>query len=97
MTKLPPIHPGEILSEEFLVPMSISRNQLAIDLGVPASRIDQIVKGKRSITADTAIRLAIYFGNSPEFWINLQTGYDLDSQSGNIPDIRRQVRVPAHS
>jgi addiction module HigA family antidote len=94
MTKLTPVHPGEILTEEFLAPLGISRNRLAIDLGVPASRIDQIARGKRSITADTAVRLALYFGNSPEFWLNLQSAYDLKLEKENLPEIRRQVRLP---
>ena len=80
--------------EEFLVPLGITRNRLAIDLGVPASRIDQIARGKRSITADTAFRLSLYFGNSPEFWINLQSAYDLKVEKAKLPEIRRQVRVP---
>jgi hypothetical protein len=92
MEKLPPIHPGEILTEEFLEPLKITKNQLAIDLGVPASRIDQIAKGKRSITADTAVRLSLYFGNSAEFWLNLQSGYDLRMETARLPEIRRQVR-----
>jgi len=89
---LKPIHPGEILTEEFLEPLGITKNQLALDLGVPASRIDQIAKGKRSITADTAVRLSIYFKNSPEFWLNLQSGYDLRVEKTRLPEIRRQVR-----
>ena len=71
------IHPGEILLEEFLKPMEISQNKLALDLHVPAPRIYAIVKGTRSITADTALRLGRYFGTGPEFWINLQSNYDL--------------------
>lgn len=71
------IHPGEILSEEFLNPMNISKNKLAMDIHVPAPRIYAIVKGTRSITADTALRLGKYFGTGPEFWINLQSNYDL--------------------
>lgn len=71
------IHPGEILSEEFLKPMGISQNRLAADIRVPAPRICAIVKGRRSITADTALRLGRYFGTGPEFWANLQTNYDL--------------------
>jgi len=92
MTNLPPIHPGEILTEEFLVPYGITRHKLSMDLGVPASRIDQIAKGKRSITADTAVRLSLYFGNSAEFWMNLQTSYDLKTEGGRLSDIKRQVR-----
>jgi len=72
-----PIHPGEILREEFLSPMNLTVNKLATSLEVPASRIDQIVKEKRSISAETAIRLSEFFGTSSEFWINLQTHYDL--------------------
>jgi len=71
------IHPGEILSEEFLKPMHISQNKLAMDIHVPTPRINAIVKGTRSITADTALRLGKYFGTGPEFWINLQSNYDL--------------------
>ncbi len=76
--KLNPIHPGEVLLEEFLKPMGISQNHLAIRIGVPSRRINEIVLGKRSITADTALRLARYFGNTPKFWLGLQTDYDLD-------------------
>jgi len=71
------IHPGEILKEEFLIPMGISQTRLALEIRVPAPRINEIVKGKRAITADTAIRLGIFFGTGPEFWSNLQTNYDL--------------------
>ena len=71
------IHPGEILMEEFLKPMNISQNKLAMDIRVPAPRINAIAKGTRAITADTALRLGKYFGTGPEFWINLQTNYDL--------------------
>ena len=71
------IHPGEILLEEFLKPMGITQNKLALDIHVPAPRIYAIVKGTRSITADTALRLGRYFGTGPEFWINLQSNYDL--------------------
>jgi addiction module HigA family antidote len=96
MTKLNPVHPGEILTEEFLAPLGITRHKLAIDLGIPASRIDQIAKGKRSITADTAFRLSLYFGNSAQFWMNLQSSYDLKMESERLPEIRRQVRVLSH-
>ena len=74
---LEPIHPGEILMEEFLRPMDISLSQLARDIGVPAGRISQIVRGKRAITADTALRLGKYFGVSPEMWLGLQSDYEL--------------------
>jgi addiction module HigA family antidote len=96
MTKLNPVHPGEILTHEFLVPLGITKNKLAIDLGIPASRIDQIAKGKRSITADTAFRLSLYFGTSAEFWMNLQSTYDLKAERERLPDIKRQVRIPSH-
>lgn len=76
-THLDPIHPGEILLEDFLKPMQISINKLARDIDVPPGRISTIVNGKRSITADTALRLGLYFGVSPELWLNLQTDYDL--------------------
>jgi addiction module HigA family antidote len=95
MTKLSPVHPGEILTEDFLSPMGITKNKLAIDLGIPASRIDQIAKGKRSISADTAIRLSLYFKTSPQFWMNLQASYDLKTESARLPEIRRQVRPAA--
>ena len=82
--KLNPIHPGEILLEEFLKPMEISQYRLAKDIHVPARRINEIVHGKRAITADTALRLARYFGNSAEFWSNLQSAYELDIARENI-------------
>ena len=76
--QLPPIHPGEILMEEFLVPMGISQYRLAKDISVPPRRINEIVHGKRSITADTALRLGRFFNMSAQFWLNLQTRYDLE-------------------
>ena len=76
--KIAPIHPGEILLEEFLKPMGISQNRLALDIRVPARRINEIVHGKRRITADTALRLAKQFDMSPQFWLGLQMDYDLD-------------------
>ena len=78
------IHPGEILQEEFLEPLGISQTRLALDLHVPASRINAIVRGKRSITADTALRLGQYFKMEPQFWLNLQTNYDLGVASGGV-------------
>jgi antitoxin HigA-1 len=75
---LPPVHPGEILLEEFMKPLGISQNQLARDLKVPPRRINEIVHGTRSITIDTALRLARHFGTSVEFWMNLQTHYELE-------------------
>ena len=78
MRKIAPVHPGEILNEEFLKPMGISQNKLGKDLGVSPRRINEIVHGKRSVTADTALRLSVYFGNSASFWLGLQMDYDLD-------------------
>ena len=78
MKKIAPVHPGEILHEEFLKPMKISQNQLGRALGVSPRRINEIVHGKRRITADTALRLSIFFGNSASFWLGLQMDYDLD-------------------
>ena len=77
--RMPPIHPGEILLEDFLKPMNLSQTRLALDTGVPQSRIQAIIAGKRGITADTAIRFAAYFGNSAEFWLNCQMSYELDA------------------
>ena len=94
--KLQPIHPGEILLEEFLKPMELSQNRLALDIGVPARRINEVVLGKRRITADTALRLARYFGNSPQFWLGLQMDYDLDVAEDALSDrIEREVRPNA--
>ncbi len=91
--KLNPIHPGEVLLEEFLKPMSISQNRLALSIGVHPRRINEIVLRKRAITADTALRLAKYFGTSAKFWVGLQADYDLDvaqDQLGNR--LEREVR-----
>lgn len=82
--KLDPIHPGEILLEEFLKPMGISQYRLAKDISVPARRINEIVHGKRSISADTALRLSRYFSISERFWLNLQTQYDIEVQKDKI-------------
>jgi addiction module HigA family antidote len=91
--KLVPIHPGEVLSEEFLKPMGLSQNRLALALGVPARRINEIVLGKRGISADTALRLSAYFGNSADFWLGIQMDYDLDSaRIDNGATIDREVR-----
>jgi addiction module HigA family antidote len=76
--KLNPVHPGEVLLEEFLKPMNLSQNRLSLEIGVHPRRINEIVLGKRRITADTALRLARYFGTSPQFWMGLQNDYDLD-------------------
>lgn len=85
-TKLPPVHPGEILLEEFLEPMGISQYRLAKDISVPPRRINEIVHGARAVTADTALRLSRYFGTSDRFWLNLQTGYDLEVVRDRLGD-----------
>jgi addiction module HigA family antidote len=82
--KIQPIHPGEILMEEFLTPMGLSQNMLANDIGVPPRRINEIVHGKRRITADTALRLSRYFKMSPQFWLGLQMDYDLDLEEDRL-------------
>ncbi len=82
--KLPPIHPGEILLEEFLKPLGLSQYRVAKDISVPPRRINEIVHGKRSVTADTALRLSKYFGMSERFWLNLQTAYDLDVERDRL-------------
>lgn len=79
-----PIHPGEILNEEFLTPMKISQSRLARDIDVPHRRINEIILGKRGVTPDTAMRLSVYFGTSAEFWMNLQTNYDLRQLQYNM-------------
>jgi len=81
-----PIHPGEILLEVFLIPMQLSQNKIATDIGVPPRRINEIVHGKRRITADTALRLAHYFNMSPHFWLGLQMDYDLDVEEDRLAD-----------
>jgi len=93
MKRIDPIHPGEILLEEFLLPMHLSQNKIATDIGVPPRRINEIVHGKRRITADTALRLAHYFEMSPQFWLGLQMDYDLDLEEDKIADrIPEQVK-----
>jgi len=83
-TTLAPVHPGEVLLEEFLEPMEISQYRLAKDISVPPRRINEIVHGKRAVTADTALRLARYFGTSDRFWLNLQASFDLDVQRDKL-------------
>lgn len=91
--KLRPVHPGEILLEEFLKPLGLSQNRLAIEIGVDTRRINEIVHGKRSITADTALRLARFFGTSPQFWLGLQKDYDLQVALDTLEErIEREVR-----
>ena len=95
---LKPIHPGEILLEEFLKPMGLSQNRLALAIGVPARRINEIVLGKRRITADTALRLGQYFDMSPQFWLGLQMDYDLDVAADAMGSrLSREVRPYAYA
>ena len=82
--KLAPVHPGEVLLEEFLNPMNLSQNRLALAIGVPPRRINEIVLGKRGITADTALRLARYFDMSPQFWMGIQMDYELDAAEDQL-------------
>jgi antitoxin HigA-1 len=90
------ITPGEILDKEFLEPMHITQYRLAQDIGVPPRRINEIVKGRRAITADTALRLGRYFGMSPEFWLNLQSHYDLEQEQERLADrLNKEVKVLA--
>jgi antitoxin HigA-1 len=90
--RLPPVHPGEILREDLMAPLGLSINRLARDLRVPVTRMSEIVNGRRSITADTALRLAQYFGTTPELWINLQGAYDLDvATRASAEQIKRDV------
>jgi addiction module HigA family antidote len=90
--KLAPVHPGEILLEEFLKPMGISQAHLALKIGIPARRVNEIVLGKRRITADTALRLARFFGSTARFWLGLQTDYDLDVADDELSErIAREV------
>jgi addiction module HigA family antidote len=92
--KLPPVHPGEILLEEFLSPLGVSQYRLAKETSVSARRINEIVRGLRSISADTALRLARYFGTSERFWLNLQTRFDLEVEKDRLGNrLRREVKV----
>ena len=90
--KLQPVHPGEVLLEEFLKPMGLSQNRLAIGIGVHARRVNEIVLGRRRVTADTALRFAKFFGNSPQFWMGLQNDYDLDVAQDSLED-RLQIEI----
>ncbi|HKK87529.1 MAG TPA: HigA family addiction module antitoxin [Saprospiraceae bacterium] len=91
MTKISNIHPGEILLEEFLKPMGISAYRLSKDVGVPQTRTSQIIKGKRSITADTALRLSKYFGTSVKFWLGLQNDYDIEEELKKLKNELEQI------
>ncbi len=91
MERIPDVTPGEILSEEFLDPMCITAYRLAKDTNMPATRISEILKGRRKITADTALRLSVYFGNSADFWLGIQDEYDLRKQRTNIEDELKKI------
>ncbi|MFZ0943011.1 MAG: HigA family addiction module antitoxin [Syntrophobacteraceae bacterium] len=96
--KLKPVHPGEMLLEELLNPLGISQNKLALDIGVPPRRINEIVHGKRRVTAGTALRLGRYFGMSPQFWLGLQMDYDLDIEEDRLGGrLQQDVREYAAS
>lgn len=91
--RLAPLHPGEVLLEEFLKPMALSQNQVALNIGVPSRRINEIVLGKRGITADTALRLGRYFNMSPQFWLGLQMDYELDLTADRLAGrLEQEVR-----
>ena len=96
MNKLKNIHPGEVLLEEFLLPMELSQNRIAREIGVPPRRINEIVHGKRAITADTALRLARYFGMSEAFWMGLQADYDLEEARNRLGK-RLETEVSTHA
>jgi addiction module HigA family antidote len=93
MERLANIHPGEILLEEFLVPLHISAYRLSKDLDIPQTRISLIIKGKRKITADTALRLASYFGNTAKFWLGLQNDFDIEEESFTQNEIFEKIRL----
>lgn len=96
--KLAPVHPGDILREDFMLPMKLSMNRLALDLRVPVTRIAEIVHRRRGITTDTALRLARYFSTTPRFWMNLQAAYELDVAEDELADeVERDVRPLASS
>ena len=96
---LPNIHPGQILLEEFMVPYQLTQNRLARDLGVPPRRINEIVHGKRAVTADTALRLSVYFGTSAQFWMGLQDDFELEEAEAHLafivsPFVQENAQVP---
>ncbi len=97
MEKLNNIHPGEILLEEFLKPMKISAYKLSKDIGIPQTRISQIIKGKRRITADTALRLSSYFGNSAKFWLGLQNDFDIEDEKRKKREIFKKIKAHGKS
>ena len=92
MNRLPNIHPGEVLLEEFLIPLGISQYKLAKDVNIPQTRVSQIVKGKRRITADTALRLGKYFGMSAKFWLGLQDDYDIEENLVELSDELNEIK-----
>ena len=92
MATIAPIHPGEVLLEEFLEPLGVTQHRLAVSIGVPPRRINEIVHGKRRITADTALRLARYFGTTDRFWLNLQTRFELEVEKDNLGDKLEAIR-----
>ena len=93
-SKLPPIHPGEILADDFLDPLNISQSRLARETNVPVRRISEIVRGQRGVSADTALRLARYFGTSEQFWLNLQSRYEMEIERDRLGQrLQREVRV----
>ncbi len=94
MKKLAPIHPGEILLEEFLLPMNVSQSQLAEDTGISPAEVEKIIKGKSPVTPNAALRLSLYFGLSERFWLNLQSRYDLETEKDKVADnLRKEVRI----
>jgi addiction module HigA family antidote len=94
MPKLAPIHPGEVLAEDFMAPRGLTANQLALQLHVPANRLSEVIRGRRSISADTALRLARYFGTTAGLWLNLQSRYDLEIARDHVgKQIEREVAI----
>lgn len=93
MGKLKNIHPGEVLLEEFLIPMEVSAYKLSKDIGIPQTRISEILKGNRRVTADTALRLSKYFGNSPKFWLELQNDYDLEEERMAKKEVLKMIKA----
>jgi addiction module HigA family antidote len=92
MEKLPNIHPGEVLLEEFLKPLEITAYKLAKDIGIPQTRVSEIIKGRRRITADTALRLSYYFGTTPKFWLGLQDDYDIEEEQESKKDELQSIK-----
>ncbi len=92
MKKLPNIHPGEVLMEEFLIPMGISSYRLAKEIGIPQTRVSEITKGRRRVTADTALRLSKFFGNNPKFWLGLQDDYDIEEEGQLIAEELKAIK-----